>query len=248
MGFVCRNLPNVIQSVCSRWLTPMHIVFTLHITCSSHLPYTHTAHTSWFRNKTLVAAAGAQCAQPALAPGLSCSNLAPTGKYPMVCPLDPKGAGGAGDFCVCSETGHAGVCVPVPGVPEQINLQVWKTSPPCAKPCGIQHRSYRATWLWECVLVCPTMRPTLCGAPPFVCVHATWLCTLFLTTRTCCSGRLVLGTYDMYASCWPQNRIESSVVLIIVLLALAQHRHLSARHSSISTFSTSVHSLLMLSS
>jgi hypothetical protein len=136
MGFVCRNLPNVIQSVCSRWLTPMHIVFTLHITCSSHLPYTHTAHTSWFRNKTLVAAAGAQCAQPALAPGLSCSNLAPTGKYPMVCPLDPKGAGGAGDFCVCSETGHAGVCVPVPGVPEQINLQVWKTSPPCAKPCG----------------------------------------------------------------------------------------------------------------
>eukprot|EP00035_Acanthoeca_spectabilis_P007327 m.135406 g.135406 ORF g.135406 m.135406 type:complete len:601 (-) comp13903_c0_seq3:1214-3016(-) len=79
---------------------------------------------SWFRNSSLVGPAGALCAQPALAPGLSCSTEAPTGNYPMVCPLDPKGAGGAGDFCICTENGQAGVCVPKSGVPEQINLQL----------------------------------------------------------------------------------------------------------------------------
>lgn len=47
-------------------------------------------NSSWFRNSSLVGPAGALCAQPALAPGLSCSTEAPTGNYPMVCPLDPK--------------------------------------------------------------------------------------------------------------------------------------------------------------
>eukprot|EP00036_Acanthoecidae_sp_10tr_P015395 CAMPEP_0206286198 /NCGR_PEP_ID=MMETSP0106_2-20121207/480_1 /ASSEMBLY_ACC=CAM_ASM_000206 /TAXON_ID=81532 /ORGANISM="Acanthoeca-like sp., Strain 10tr" /LENGTH=610 /DNA_ID=CAMNT_0053716719 /DNA_START=44 /DNA_END=1873 /DNA_ORIENTATION=- len=93
-------------------------------------PWAHANQTvrSWFRDQTLVTSAKAACAQPALAPGLSCSPLAPTGVYPKRCPLDPTGAGGAGDFCICAEDGHEGICVPKPGIPEQLNLQLASSS------------------------------------------------------------------------------------------------------------------------